>query len=116
MKRKTKKQKIVIDKTETYDWLLTISGTETDGSIVLILPNRSVQEIKRYIQNEIKCEKRNADDYNYGTETLRDIVIRTFDDEIQSVYGYAVFSNSHIDYEAHILDKIAIEYKEDEVA
>lgn len=106
-------KKVKINENEIFDWLFVESGTETDGSYVCMLPNQSIRDIKKYIKEQVRYEKNNTDGYDYGTEYLNDIEIRTYNNEVHSVYGFAVFSDSHIDFEAHRLDKIEIEKKQE---
>lgn len=107
-------KKAKINENEIFDWIFVESGTETDGSYICLLPNRSIRDIKHYIKEQVRYEKNNTDGYDYGTEYLNDIEIRTYNNEVHSVYGFAVFYDSHIDFEAHILDRINVKHKQEE--
>lgn len=109
-------KKVTKPEAERYDWLLTESGTDTDGAIVRILPDRTVKEIKKHIQDKIRYVKKNDSCYDYGTERLKEIVERKYDGKLYSVYGYAVGSDWHTDFEAHVLDLIDIEYRKEKAA
>lgn len=106
-------KKVKINENEIFDWLFVESGTEADGSYVCMLPNRSIRDIKQYIKEQIRYEKENTDGYDYGTEYIKDIEVRTYNNEVHSVYGFAVFSDSHIDFEAHRIDKIEVKKKQE---
>ena len=102
-------------KEKKYDWLFVESGTTSNGSNVQILPNLTVKEISKFIISYVKeVKKKKPNLYQFGSETLSELIIRKNpdDNEIDSVYGYAMTSEN-FDFEAHVLDRIYVNYLDD---
>ena len=97
-------------KNKKVDWLLIESGSETDGSFPVFYRNRTISEMKKIIANEVKNIKKTTEPscFEYGTTAIKDIEQR-YDlngKELITLYGYISFSDSHLDIEAHIVNKI----------
>ena len=97
-------------KNEKTDWLLIESGSETDGSFPTFYRNKTISEMKKIIVEETKNIKKTAEcsSFEYGTTAMKDIEERKdpSQNELISLYGYICFSDSHLDIEAHIANKI----------
>ena len=82
-------------------WIVAVSGTETNGTDVEIVIG-SKDQVKDYILKLIKDGiKEDEDRYDYGTESLSDL-----EEKDGYVYGYSVFSDYHMDYQANRMDTL----------
>ena len=90
------------------DWLFVISGSDTDGSIVSIIRNKSVDDMKKYIAEKVVELSKSINCFDNGTDWEDDIEERFKDGELVSLYGYGVYAEGHNDYEAHILSKVEV--------
>ena len=92
-------------KSKKYDWIITVSGTETDGTDVSLFQG-TLAGVKNTLWNKIKDSMEAGDfdkEYDYGTITKKDIEV---DDTNTYLYGYLVFSDYHLDFEARRLDTL----------
>ena len=82
-------------------WIVTVSGTETNGTSVEIVIG-SKDQVKNYILKLIKDGiKEDEDRFDYGTESLSDL-----EEKDGYIYGYSVFSDYHMDYQADRMDTL----------
>lgn len=93
---------------KSYNWIMTESGSCSDGSCVTIFYERTVKEMKNIIKKKALIIKTTDPTYDYGTETIKDIEERYDNNtkELLSLYGYTVSEDNHVDIEAHRMDKI----------
>ena len=91
-----------------YNWLLTKSGTDSDGSEITYIKDKTINEIKQKILQIVNQYKKTLKKYDYGTETIEGIEERrnSKSKKTYSVYGYIVYLDGHLDIEAHRTDLI----------
>lgn len=63
-------------------------------------------QIKKYLVSLVRDSKGDPEDtgYDYGTDKIKDVEEK----DNGNLYAYAVFSDSHIDFEAHIEGDVRI--------
>ena len=90
------------------DWILTVSGSDTDGSHVTIYHDVSIEDMKQIIVDKIAAAR--EDRFDFGTETIDDIDERiTLDTHrLVSLYGFISCRDHHIDYEAHLMNMVNV--------
>lgn len=90
------------------DWILTVSGSDTDGSHVTIYHGVSVEDMKQIIVDKIAAAR--EDSFDFGTETIDDVEERITVDthRLSSLYGFVSCLDHHTDYEAHLLNMVTI--------
>lgn len=92
-------------KSQKYDWIITVSGTDTNGTDVSLFQG-TLAGVKNTLWKDIKSSMEIGDfdkKDDYGTITKKDIEV---DDTNTYLYGYLVFSNYHLDFEARRLDTL----------
>ena len=52
------------------DWILTVSGSDTDGSTVTIYHGVSIEDMKQIIVDKIAANRESS--FDFGTETVDD--------------------------------------------
>ena len=83
-------------------WVLGVCSSEGDSVLVLkYLATKS--QIKKKIVNFVKEDKEEDDSFDDGTTSIGDLK-----EEGGTIYGYACFSDHHIDYEAYVDSQIEV--------
>lgn len=79
-------------------WIIGIGGSDNDD-VKTYLVSGTVEQIKSHLIDVILSDRSDAesDSYEYGTENVKELA--SFNND-KKFYGYAVYSNSHVDYTA----------------
>ena len=83
------------------EWIVTFSGTNIAGAVVqrVLGTDEQIQEyLIQMIKEDIEIDKEN---FNCGTTEIKDLIINVGD-----IYGYTMFSDHRIHYQAVLLDKV----------
>ena len=90
------------------DWILTVSGSDTDGSTVTIYHGVSIEDMKQIIVDKIAAAR--EDSFDFGTETIDDVEERITVDthRLVSLYGFISCLDHHTDYEAHLMNMVRV--------
>ena len=96
--------------TKTYDWILAAAGTEFPSISITIVKNSSIGDIKKQLVECVKEVKETGGTWDSGTLKIKDVEERPgIDDELASLYAEANFTDYHCNFEAYIMDKVAVE-------
>ena len=76
------------------NWIIGIGGSDLDGVDVLRVYGTKPQ-VKKYLL-ELAKDERCSEDYDFGTETINEILER----DNGSLYAFNCFYDHHTDYEA----------------
>ena len=98
-------------KEKKYDWIYGAAGSEYSGVDVIIVKNKTIQEMKEYLASTIETDCADHESFEDGSTTADSIEERTEYDtkEFRSLYGWANFYDFHCDYEAYPMHKVTVE-------
>ncbi len=89
-------------KQEVKNWIIGVSGSEWDDVSVYSFEGTKSQA-KKVLVNLVKADKKNLDNYDYGTEKVSDVE----EDGSGKLSAGATFSDCHNDYTATPMDTIS---------